>query len=240
MQNKISAPPRLPLGFLLVLFGVNLAAGALSAVRLADLPALLLLILNYLCQLLTLVAQFIGLGGAFYCLSVKRNRQAFLCLLLTVSGLLLALLIAGVAESFLYLDYEYTAALLSQIGSAFVNALFYFVLYGILLVPVGILLFRHTDGTRVELPTPFGGGAVMKASLIFSGFVLGHRLVLQIIDTLDFIDTYWPSIYANEIVTLVLDYIFLLLSVLLGHIAACTSAMYFAVRELPDDGEKYE
>jgi len=237
MTNNQKFAFRMPLGFVLLLLGINLLAGALTAIRLLALPELILLVLNYLCQLLTLLAQFVGLGGAFFFLLYRQNVQAVFSLLLTAGGLLLALLIAGVAESSLYWNFEYTAALLSQIASAFVNSLLYLLLYGGLLLAVYFLFFRKQAATAPSIPSFFGNHPVTRASLTASAAILVLKLILQVLDTVNFVDTYWPSIYTNEIITLIVDYIFLLLTALLGHIAACLTAMWLTLPLLPDEAE---
>lgn len=225
------APVKISLSFVLIILGINLLAGVLSLLRLIALPDVVLLAITYLCQLLTLAAQFIAIGGALHCLARGCKKTSFLYLLLAIGGFLFALLIAGVAESFLYLDV--LTVLLSQIASSLVNSLLYFLLYGGLLILVWLLIFKRKNNTA---PPPFfGSHPITHSSLLISGGLLLAKLAFQIADTVSFIDTYWPSIYTNEIISLVLDYIFLVVSALVGHFVACGAATWLA---LEDDEEE--
>ena len=232
MLNDVKERSRIPLPLILILLGIDALAGALAALRLTGLPDFFLLAISYLCQLLTFGAQFLGVGAALHFLTVRDRKHSFLCLLLAAGGQLLTLLIAGVTESFLYLGFDFANALLSQILSAIVNAIFYLAVYTVLLACAYLLCLRRA--IPCDAPPPlFGRHPVVLASVLISSVVLAAKLTLQIWDTVIFIDTYWPSIYASETVTLVLDYVFLLVSAVIGHLIACTAASW-----LFSDGEE--
>ena len=215
----------IPRPFVLLLLGINLLAGALAALRLFSLPDFFLLAISYLCQLLTLASQFLGIGAALHFLVKRQKKLSFLCLLLAACGHLLTLLIAGVTESFLYLDVA--TVLLAQISSAIFNSALYLAFYVLLLAGSHFFWFRQAKTPCTTVPRFFGAHPVTAASLFFASAIFTAKLVFLIIDTVEFVDTYWPSIYTSEIVSLTIDYVFVLLSAIIGHFITCATAAWF-------------
>lgn len=225
MLNNVKKQPRIPLSFILLLLGIDALAGILAVLRLADPGDFFILAISYLCQLLTLSAQFLGVGAALRFLASRQMKHSLLCLLLAALGHLLTLLIAGVTESFLYLDT--VTVLIAQISSAIVNSALYFCFYVLLLLGAYFFCFRRLREPCLTPPPFFGKHPVTVTSCCFAAGIFVVELVFQIITTVEFVDTYWPSIYTNEIVSLVIDYIFILLSAVLAHFVACATAAWF-------------
>ncbi len=219
--------------FILILLSSDLLAAILAVLRFSVMSDTIGLVLYYLCSVLTLFPQFAALGGAFFLLGRGDVRRSCLLLLAAAGGLFLSLLITGVRESLLYWDFDFVSALLTQIGAALANTILYAALHFAVLAVVYLLFFRGEPVSR-EQPAFFGRGTLPRAGLIAALATLIVKLFSLVPDTIDFFTVYWPNIYDNEIVMIVFDYIFLVLSLFLGYLVAGAAEIYFAACVAPD------
>lgn len=215
--------------FSLVLLLLGALSGALSVARYLFPVGTFSLIVYYLCQLLTLFIGFLGLGAGFFFLAHRAYRTAARYPALAGAGLFLSLLIAGVTESFNYIDYGFGDALVIQIGAAIINTGIYMLLYYAILLIAYLLFFRNVPKKHGAIA--FFHGRIAAAGALMAGILLLTKLPGEIADTLDFVDVYWPNIASSEIAMMVFDYIFLALSLFLGYLSCSLAAMYFAASE---------
>lgn len=202
------------------LFFVMLAAALLSCgllfLRGVTENAVVLYVLFYALSLLSLFIGHVGLGGAFYEIARGRGRYAIFFILLSAACGALPLLAAAVRTALPYREYaDFALVLWAQIGSALANALVSALIYGFILLLAWFAFFRRTGESGS--PCLFGKSPFPLANLTATLVFLVYRLLLQIPQTVQFVREYWPNVYPGEILSIVLDYVFILLSLALGY-----------------------
>lgn len=179
------------------------------------------LLLKYLCSFLTLFVIFAGFGAAEYYLAYGHGRAAAGAMGIALGAYFVSLLIAAFLSAHPYAAYGgdvWAAQFALQLGTALLNILLFALLCYAVLLLVYLLFFRNRRRPDLALRTFSHRDPLCRAGIVTAALVLVYQLVGQIIDTLSFVEEYWPNIYQNEIVSIVVDYLLLVGSVFLGYL----------------------
>ena len=213
MKHEKQRSPFLPL--FAVLLAMAVLNGALVLVRAEMTSTTAILVLYYACSLLSLFGTMIFLGAALFYLS--RQMAGISCRILLLGEVisLIPLLAAAVRTAFDYPDY-FTDTLVTEILMALGNTILMMGIHLALLLLSHLLYFRKAPAfgmPRISLRhTRQGLANFTVVSVLFV-----YQIVAETITTVDFVTTYWPNVYRNEIASIVFSYIYIVISLLLGY-----------------------
>ncbi len=235
MENQNTKRGALKSLYLLML-GVSMINGGLllvwSNLTVSDgFTEFIALLLSYLCPLLTLLVGLFSLGGALYAIARHAYKPAWLILLVGGGCELLVQVIAALRNSLLYHQngYDLASSLLSLLLSALINSLLSLALHATATFG-GWFFFLHGKDTYRGTPKLLSKtDTLCHASLLAVGLLFLYRLALQIIDTVNYVAKYTPNIGGDEIAMIVFDYVFLLVSIVLGY--AVTNAVQLSLHD---------
>lgn len=210
-ETKTSRPK-----FLLpALFALALLNSLLVILRAELENTTVILILYYACSLLSLFVTMIGTGAALFYLS-KAMKQAACCTLLITNGVsLFPLLTAAVRTAFLY-PTDFTEALVIECLSAVGNTLLMLAIHLLLLLVCWLLFFKRQSTPPLPRLSPKKSRLAL-ANLTVVATLFLYQVIAETIETVDFLTTYWPNVYRNEIGTMVFSYIYIFVSLALGY-----------------------
>lgn len=186
------------------------------------------LVLQYACSLVSLFIGFAGLGAGFYYLAYGKAKDARLSVWIAGGATFLTQLAAAIVGTLPYAgaeSYDFNGALIAQLTSAVLNVLLTLALHFAILFFAWLLFFR---GKRPDWPVRFffPRDPLTRANLLTAAVILIYQLIGQIGKTMAFLDTYWPNIYPNERAMLIFEYVFLLMSILLGYTIAHMTQLF--------------
>lgn len=205
-----------PLNFLVpALFGLALLNSLLLILRAALENVTATLILYYACSLLSLFVTMVGMGAAMFYLSKMMCSAACRMLLITEGASLLPLLVAAVRTAFAYPDY-FTDALVIECLSAFGNTLLMLAIHLFLLLLCWLLFFKRQSTPPLPQLSPKKSRLAL-ANLTVVAVLFVYQVIAETIETVDFLTTYWPNVYRNEIGTIIFSYLYILVSLALGY-----------------------
>ncbi len=174
--------------------------------------------LNYFTKLLVLMIGLAGLGLAYTALAARRKSGIGLAFLVSTGGYLFMQIVAAFCTALAYMDYDFDVTLAVAIGSAFTNTLFQLLLHATVFLFVFLLVFFRKE--MPHSPLLFGWrNRYARANLLSVGVLFIFQLAELIADTVNFILAYAPNIYPGEIASMVFEFVFLILSMLLGYVA---------------------
>lgn len=215
ISNEKNRSPFIPL--LLAMLVPAVLGGVLVLVRAALPPtaATAILVLSYACSLLSLFATMVGLGAALFYLSRKQAGMACRMVWLTEGVTLLPLLVAAVRTA---IDYpaDLATALTIEILSALGNTLLMAALHFLLLLLCWALFFRKGSAIGTPRLSPVRNRLGL-ASLTVVGALFLYQAVAETVEAVNFISTYWPNVYRNEIASIVFTYVYLVVTLFLGY-----------------------
>lgn len=174
-------------------------------------------VIYYACSLLSLFVTMVGMGSALFYLSRKSVGHACCLLWLAGAATLLPLLCAAILSSLSYPDYFADILvweLLSAIGSAALTTGTYF----LLLLLCWLCFFRRASAQAKAPRLSLRRNRLGQANLLIAGLLFLYQAVTETVETVDFLSTYWPNVYRNEIASIIFAYVFILLSLLLGYL----------------------
>ncbi|MBQ8351216.1 MAG: hypothetical protein IJY20_04120 [Clostridia bacterium] len=217
-MNEPTKTKRSPILLLtLILLGMALLNVILSALSTIIKDSVAVLMISFACELLSLFVTVIGFGAALFYLSRAESGLACRLLLLANVISMVPLLYAAVQTAIDNPDL-FADALIIGILSAIGNTILMLGFHLLLLLICWLLFFRNkapqTDAPRL-LPRQ---NRLALSNLIVIGVMFIYQIIGVTIDAVDFISEYWPTVYPNEIASIVFDYIFVVASLLLGYL----------------------
>ncbi len=205
-------------GLYLLITAATLLTSGLLAWRTLSTNVTVILVLNYLAKLLVLLIGLSGLGLAYPPARKREWRSVIASFAVTAGAYLFIQAVAAVCTAFAYIEYGFDVTLAIELGTAFTNTLFQLLLHVTVFLFVFLIVFlkRTTD----EEPLLFSlRPPLSRANLLSVGVLFLFQLAELIADTVVFIMDYYPNIYPNEIITMIFDFVFLILSMMIGYVA---------------------
>ena len=208
---------RSPLLYLLIiLLGMAVLNGVLMAVYAEMTSTTVTMVLYYACSLLSLFTTMIGMGAALFYLSRMMSGLSCCILLLTAGASLLPMLAAAVRTALDYPEY-FTDVLVTEILSAFGNTILMLGIYLLLLLLCWLLFFRNRPPVGAPKLMPKQNRLAL-SNLIVVLVMFVYQIVAETAETVNFLSTYWPNVYRNEIASIVFSYVYIVLSLILGYL----------------------
>lgn len=216
-MDEKKAPRRAALYWFLALFAGALLDMGLLILADNTTSATVYLILYSAAQLCSLFVMFAGFGAMFYRVLYRRARDGYGGMAFTALCCALPTLLAAFLEIRPYLSTAYAAEAWRRYGlSAGLNILLY---TAFLFAVAGLCHLFFLRRGRPDLPVRFFSlrDPLCRAQGAAALCVLALKLCMQIPDTIAFVEEY-GRLYADEVAAIVFDYVFLLVSVLLGYL----------------------
>ena len=169
----------------LLLFGSAVLNSALFLIRAAVANATVILILYYVCSLLSLLTTMLGMGAALLYLANRNGKAACAMVLLTSAAGLLPLLTAAIRTGLLYEDAA--TAITLECLTALGNALIMAALHLLLLLLCHLLFFRRK--APLQAPVSFSPlrNRLGHANLLVVLLLMLYQLIYQTVDVVDFL-----------------------------------------------------
>jgi hypothetical protein len=213
-EMKKSSSPILYLAF--TLLGMAVLNSALLILRAAMTSTTIIMVLYYACSLLSLFMTMIGIGAALFYVSRMMAGVGCRILLLTEGASLIPMLAAAVRTAFDYPDY-FTDALVTEILSALGNTILMLGIHLLLLLLCWLLFFRNRQPVDMPQLLPKRNRLALSNLLVVAVLFL-YQIIAETVETVNFLSTYWPNVYRNEIASIVFSYVYILLSLVLGYV----------------------
>lgn len=213
-EMKKSSSPILYLAF--TLLGMAVLNSALLILRAAMTSTTIIMVLYYACSLLSLFMTMIGIGAALFYVSRMMAGVGCRILLLTEGASLIPMLTAAVRTAFDYPDY-FTDALVTEILSALGNTILMLGIHLLLLLLCWLLFFKNKPPVGRPQLLPKRNRLALSNLLVVAVLFL-YQIIAETVETVNFLSTYWPNVYRNEIASIVFSYVYILLSLVLGYV----------------------
>ena len=201
----------------LAILAIALLTGGLLVVRSISENTAVILLLNYLCKLLTLLIGILGLGLAFFAAARRAHSSAAAALAVSTAGYAIPQTVGAVCTAIAYMEYDFGVTLGIMLGTAFANTLLQLGLYVAVFFFAYLLILRRGEVTSAPLlfsrRDPYTGVNLLAVSVLFV-----YQLAGQIYETVIFVLDYAPNIYPSEIATMVFDFVFLVITMILSFV----------------------
>lgn len=217
---------------LIILLGMAVLNGVLVAVRAEMASTIAIMVLYYACSLLSLFTAMIGIGAALFYFSGMASGLACRILLLTEGASLLPLLVAAVRTALDYPAY-FTDVLATEILSAVGNTILTLGIHLLLLLLCWLFFFRNRPPVGMPQLLPRHNRLAL-SNLLVVAVMFVYQIIAETVETVDFLSTYWPNVYRNEISSIVFSYVYIVLSLILGYVVQyVTQAFLYEAERQP-------
>ncbi len=180
--------------------------------------ALIIEVLYYLCKMLSLFCETVGLGIAIFHLAGKEMGGVYRALALTEGCTAITRLTAAVLDSLIYMEIDFAGALGTMLVSALLNILISLAVHVAVLLFVWLLFFRRQPACVSPCPRFRPQNALGYANVAAIFVLLAYQLFGLVPETVGFILDYYPNIYPSEIDHMVFDFAFTFISLFLGYV----------------------
>ncbi len=194
-----------------------LTAGLLVTVSICP-DTTVIFILNYLCKLLTLLIGLAGLGLAFFAAARREFSSVAAALAVSTAGYAIPQIVGAVCTAVAYMEYDFWLTLGIMLGSALANTLLQLLLFAAVFLFAYLLILRRSHANEAAPALRSLRNPYTRANLLATALLFAYQLAELISDTVLFIQDYAPNIYPAEIATMIFDFVFLTVTMILGFV----------------------